>query len=64
MKIKDEIQEKYYAFCNEYRVQIRFFDWFEISAHQNGITYPFKKSKKIVNPITMKNKNPEWKVDG
>ena len=47
---------------------MKFFDWFEtFYAHQNGIAYPFKKSKKsnkIVNPVTVRNKNRKWVVDG
>ena len=68
LEIKDEIQEKYYEFCNDYKVQIKFFDWFEtFYAHKHKIAYPFKKSKtksnKTINPVTMINKTPEWKVD-
>ena len=41
-----------------YKVHILFFDWFEMYALDNKITYPFKES----NPITIRKKIPEWKL--
>ena len=46
LEIKDEIREKYYVFCNDYKIQIKFFDWFEtFYAHTHKIEYPLKKTK-------------------
>ena len=52
---RKEIQETYYEFVNLHKVHILFFDWFEIYASDNKITYPFKES----NLITVRKKITE-----
>ena len=43
-----------------HKVHILFFDWFEMYASNNDISYPFKES----NPITVRKKNTEWNLSG
>ena len=52
---RKEIQQVYYEFVDLYKVHILFFDWFEMYASDNKITYPFKDS----NPITVGKKITE-----
>ncbi|KAH9699823.1 hypothetical protein KPL71_024517 [Citrus sinensis] len=57
---RKEIQQIYYEFVNLHKVHILFFDWFEIYASENDISYPFKES----NPITVRKKTTEWNLSG
>ena len=55
---RQNIQKEFYDFVSEHKVQILFFDWFELFyAQQNNIIFPFSKS---VNPITARNKQRFW----
>lgn len=55
---RKEIQQIYYEFVNLHKIYILFFDWFEMYAFENNISYPFKES----NPITVRKKIPQWNL--
>ena len=47
------IQNYFYDFIYQNKVNILFFEWFEIYASENNIFYPFK----VINPVTFKKSN-------
>ena len=54
LNIRQQIQKEFYDFFSKHKVQILFFDWFDLFyAPRNNIVFPFSKS---VNPITSHNK--------
>ena len=52
------IQSLFYDFVQKNKVNIMFFDWFEIYASENNILYPFK----VLNPVTIRKKVTVWET--
>ena len=50
METRKEIQNQFSDFIQKNKVNIVFFDWFEIYASENNISYPFK----FLNPVTIR----------
>ena len=59
LKERNNIQNEFYNYLQTHKVQILFFNWFEDYASKNNIKFPFSKT---VNPITNRNKTPEWET--
>ena len=55
LNTRQDIQIKFYDFLQNNKVNLYFFDWFEIYTSENDISYPFKD----LNPVTIRKKNWE-----
>ena len=58
LESRKNIQSLFYDFMQENKVNIVFFDWFEIHASENNILCPFK----VLNPITIRKKVTVWET--
>ena len=58
MESRKDIQSLFYDFVQKNKVNIMFFDWFEIYASENNILYPFK----VLNPVTIRKKITVWET--
>ena len=56
LRIEKNYSESFYDFVQENKVNIMFFDWFEIYASENNVLYPFK----VLNPVTIRKKVSFW----
>ena len=55
---KKRYSESFYDFVRKNKVNIVFFDWFEIYASAQNILYPFK----VLNPVTIRKKITVWET--
>ena len=55
---RKEIQGQFYNCVQNNKINILFFDWFEIYASENNISYPFK----VLNPVTIRKKVTNWET--
>jgi hypothetical protein len=60
MQQREKIQKYFYDFIASYKIQILFFDYFEMYyVFENHIVYPFTK---YACPITFRNNPPVWEL--
>ena len=60
MQQREKIQKCFYDFIASYKIQILFFDYFEMYyVFENHIVYPFTK---YACPITFRNNPPVWEL--
>ena len=52
------IHSLFYDFVQKNKVNILSFDWFEIHASKNNISYPFK----MLNPVTFRKRVAVWET--
>jgi len=59
---RSEIKKQFYNFIELHKIQILFFDWFELYyASDHHIPYPFASIKHAL-PVTSRSKTPVWNL--